>query len=64
MIRIRGQYKDKQPETVDTATSEQDAQYLLGEYRLAFGRDWKLWITGLPRKRERRLGYAEYKASR
>ena len=51
MIRIRGQYKDNKPETVDTASSEREAQNLLREYIMAFGRDWKIWITGLPKQK-------------
>jgi hypothetical protein len=40
---IMGKYRG-QTEKVDTAHSEKSANYLLGEYRLAFGRDWELWI--------------------
>lgn len=31
-------------EDIDTARNMQEALYLLGEYRLAFGSDWYLYI--------------------
>jgi hypothetical protein len=40
--QIMGKYRGK-VEEVDTATGERDADYLVGEYRLAFGRDWEIW---------------------
>ncbi len=52
MIRIRGEYQGKK-ETVDTATSARDAYYLLREYQIAFGKGWRLWITGLKREDRR-----------
>ena len=30
-------------EKIDQASSQKDADYLAGEYRMAFGRDWKIW---------------------
>ena len=42
-ISVWGRYKDKAPEKIDQATSESSAAYLVREYRLAFGRDWKVW---------------------
>ena len=38
-MSIWGRYEDSKPELVDRG----DSDYLLGEYRLAFGRGWKLW---------------------
>lgn len=38
-MAIWGRYCDHQPEKVD----EGDSLYLLREYRMAFGREWKLW---------------------
>lgn len=43
MITIWGRYKNGKPEVIDHATGKKDAAYLLGEYQLAFGPDWKLW---------------------
>jgi hypothetical protein len=31
-------------EEIDSADTEQEAETLLGEYRLAFGPTWTLWI--------------------
>jgi hypothetical protein len=33
-------------EEVDTAETRHEADYMLGEYRLAFGPGWVLWIEG------------------
>lgn len=44
VYRIMGTYRGK-TEIVDRATGLQSARYLLGEYRLAFGPSWKLWIA-------------------
>lgn len=41
-IKIWGRYQNNDPEVIDQ-TGRKDIDYLLGEYRLAFGRDWKLW---------------------
>ena len=41
-MTIWGRYKDGKPEKIDTC-SKSDAGRMLGEYRLAFGNDWKLW---------------------
>lgn len=30
-------------ERIDNATSKGDAAYLVGEYQMAFGRDWQIW---------------------
>jgi len=42
-ISIWGRYKDRAPEVIDRAASRMDAAYLVGEYVLAFGKDWKIW---------------------
>lgn len=39
--RLKGQ---RNPEIIDRAVSVRDASYLLGEYQLAFGKSWKIWI--------------------
>jgi hypothetical protein len=31
-------------EEIDTAETKQSAEYLLNEYRIAFGGGWSLWI--------------------
>jgi hypothetical protein len=42
-INIWGRYKKNKPEIIDTAESMKDAVYLVGEYRMAYGRDWLVW---------------------
>lgn len=41
--RIMGRYCDGPAEEVDTAETEDEADYLLGEYTMAFGLGWSLW---------------------
>lgn len=41
-ISIWGKYRGK-VEKIDSATSQRSADYLAGEYRMAFGRDWTVW---------------------
>ena len=41
--RIMGSYRGR-AEEVDTADSEKEANRLLGEYRMAFGAGWTLWV--------------------
>lgn len=43
VIRIWGRYKKNAPEVIDEASSQKDADYLVGEYRMAYGRDWIVW---------------------
>jgi len=41
---ILGRYRgEKTAEELDTATGQDQADYLVGEYQLAFGRDWLIW---------------------
>jgi hypothetical protein len=47
MYEILGVY-DGEKEVVDTAETQEDAEYLLQEYQLAFGLDWILTIEGPP----------------
>lgn len=42
--RYEGQKFSRDPEKVDTAESREDAETLLGEYRMAFGPEWTLWV--------------------
>lgn len=42
-INIWGKYKKAAPEIIDTAESMKDAEHLVGEYRIAYGRDWLVW---------------------
>ena len=39
---IMGKYRGK-TEQLDTATGEAEANYLVGEYRMAFGSEWVIW---------------------
>lgn len=42
-----GKYSGLAPEEIDTAATLDEADYLLGEYRLAFGNTWELWIEAV-----------------
>jgi hypothetical protein len=39
---IIGKYKNMAKEVIDTAEDKKEANYLLGEYRLAYGSEWSL----------------------
>jgi len=41
--RIMGKYQGR-AEEVDTANSQEEADHMLSEYRMAFGTGWNLWI--------------------
>jgi hypothetical protein len=41
--KVMGKYRGK-TEELDSTTSAKNAHYLEGEYRLAFGRDWTIWV--------------------
>lgn len=41
---IRGSYLGMPKEDIDTADTLTEARYLKGEYKLAFGTDWNLYI--------------------
>lgn len=43
MYKIMGKYKGR-IEEIDTADDHKEAEFLLGEYRMAFGPDWTLWV--------------------
>jgi hypothetical protein len=45
MYKIMETYSSGQTEEIDTADTREEAEFLLGEYRMAFGSDWKLWIA-------------------
>lgn len=40
--KIMGKYQGE-TEEIDMATSKDEADYLISEYRMAYGRDWKIW---------------------
>lgn len=42
--RIMGRYQDGPAEEIDTAKSQEEADYLQSEYRLAFGLGWSIWV--------------------
>ena len=44
MYKIMFEYPGQEPEEIDEADTQEDADYLLGEYRLAYGPGSKLWI--------------------
>lgn len=43
-FRIMGRYRGK-VEEIDRCDTQQEAIYLRGEYLLAFGRGWQIWIN-------------------
>lgn len=43
VIKIWGRYKKNEPEVIDEADNQKTADYLVGEYRMAYGRDWIVW---------------------
>lgn len=43
-FKIMGSYKGREAEELDTASTPQEAQYLKGEYVMAYGQDFKVWI--------------------
>jgi len=45
MFKIIGKYKNNKPEEIDEAETSQEANYLVGEYRLAFGFEWSIWVV-------------------
>lgn len=45
MYVIWGRY-GAQEEQIDETSSREEAETLLGEYRMAFGDNWELWIGG------------------
>ena len=45
--RIVGKHRDLFPEEIDTAETLENAEYLLNEYRLAFGVGWELWVEAV-----------------
>lgn len=46
-MTIWGKLKGREIEKIDTCTKA-DAAYLVGEYRMAFSKDWVIW-AGLKR---------------
>ena len=48
MYRIMGCYSDYgvrgREEVIDTADTKKEAMYLLNEYKMSFGYNWKIWI--------------------
>lgn len=42
MYKIWAKYRDQDWEEVDEADNFEDAQYLIGEYRMAFGPGWTI----------------------
>lgn len=41
--RIMGNYQ-KKTEEIDHADDEKEALRLQGEYQIAFGKDWSIWV--------------------
>lgn len=43
---IFGSYQGSSKEAIDTADDEKTAEYLVGEYKLAYGSNWNIWHEG------------------
>jgi len=43
-MNIWGRYQGRPPEKIDSDLPKNDALRCLYEYRLAFGKDWILWL--------------------
>jgi len=43
--KIVGIYQGNKRETIDTAKDLAEAEYLVAEYRLAFGSDWRIYYS-------------------
>lgn len=44
MFQIIGKYAGCPAEVIDEAETREDAEYMLKEYKIAFGSDWRLEI--------------------
>ena len=63
-ISIWGQPEGGPAEVIDRASSMQEAAYLAGEYRMAYGKGWKVWAgrkDGTLPEKKKRLSYWEHK---
>ena len=45
IYKIMGTYQGE-TEELDETSDLRDAEYLLGEYRMAYGREWRIFIQG------------------
>lgn len=44
--RIMGRYRGGKVEQLDSASDHKEVEYLLQEYRLAYGAGWSIWVSG------------------
>lgn len=44
MFKIMGRYKGGRQEEIDSFDSREEADRMLGEYRMAFGTTYMLWV--------------------
>lgn len=44
MFKIKGNYRGK-TEILDSCDCKHEAIRLAGEYRMAYGKDWTVWVT-------------------
>ena len=42
IYKISGKYLNEEWEEIDTAEDKKEAEYLVKEYRMAYGKDWKI----------------------
>ena len=44
VLHIYGSYNGHRAEEIDEASTPREAEYLLGEYRMAFGSGWDIYV--------------------
>lgn len=43
IFKVMGCLKGAEEELIDRADTKREAEYLVREYRIAFGSDWRIW---------------------
>ena len=46
MFVIKGKYGNEPIENIDEFDTEEEANVMLSEYKMAYGQGWSLWIEG------------------
>jgi hypothetical protein len=54
-FKIIGTYRG-QRETIDTASTRKEAEYLRAEYQMAYGREWSIAIQGVGKDKTAECG--------
>jgi hypothetical protein len=51
-IVIWGKYQNEAPEEIDETENKAGALFLVQQYRVAYGPDWKIWAAGQHRRKK------------